>query len=156
MKKFTLDDLKVLRDWLRIPITDEQLEADPYLPPYYHPGDDDETIQYLRERRSKLGGSLPQRRVEHKALKLPPDSAYDVVKRGSGKQQVATTMAFVRLLRDLMRDKEFGPRIVPIIPDEARTFGMDSFFPTVKIYNPHGQHYMSVDAELMLAYKEST
>ncbi len=155
MKKFTLEDLKGLRDSLRIPISDEQLEANPYLPPYYHPGNDDPTIQYLRERRSKLGGSLPQRRVEHKALELPPESAYDGVKRGSGKQQIATTMAFVRLLKDLMRDKEFGKRVVPIIPDEARTFGMDSFFPTIKIYNPHGQQYTSVDAELMLAYKES-
>ena len=78
-----------------------------------------------------------------------------MAKRGSGKQAVATTMAFVRLLKDLMRDKEFGTRVVPIIPDEARTFGMDSFFPTVKIYNPHGQQYTSVDRELMLAYKES-
>jgi pyruvate dehydrogenase E1 component len=156
MKKFTLEDLKGLRDSLRIPITDEQLEANPYLPPYYHPGNDDPTIQYLRERRSKLGGPLPQRRVEHKALELPPESAYDGVKRGSGKQQIATTMAFVRLLKDLMRDKEFGKRVVPIIPDEARTFGMDSFFPTIKIYNPHGQQYTSVDAELMLAYKESS
>lgn len=75
--------------------------------------------------------------------------------QGSGKQQVATTMAFVRILRDLMRDKDFGPRVVPIIPDEARTFGMDSFFPTAKIYNPHGQQYTSVDRELMLAYTES-
>jgi len=155
MKKFTLEDLKGLRDSLKIPITDEQLEANPYLPPYYHPGTDDPTIQYLRERRSKLGGPLPQRRVEHKALELPADSAYDGVKRGSGKQQIATTMAFVRLLKDLMRDKEFGKRVVPIIPDEARTFGMDSFFPTIKIYNPLGQQYTSVDAELMLAYKES-
>jgi pyruvate dehydrogenase E1 component len=155
MKKFTLADLKGLRDSLKIPITDEQLEADPYLPPYYHPGNDDPAIQYLRERRTKLGGPLPQRRVEHKALELPADSAYDGVKRGSGKQQIATTMAFVRLLKDLMRDKEFGKRVVPIIPDEARTFGMDSFFPTIKIYNPLGQQYTSVDAELMLAYKES-
>jgi len=155
MKKLTLTDLKGLRDTLRIPISDEQLEADPYLPPYYHPGADDPAIQYLKERRAKLGGSLPHRRVEHAPLKLPDDSVYEVVKRGSGKQQIATTMAFVRLLRDMMRDKEFGRRVVPIIPDEARTFGMDSFFPTIKIYNPHGQHYTSVDADLMLAYKES-
>jgi pyruvate dehydrogenase E1 component len=155
MKKLTLDDLKMFRDGLRIPITDEQLEADPYLPPYYHPGEDNETIQYLRERRARLGGALPQRRVSAGSLKLPADSAYEAASRGSGKQAVATTMAFVRLLRDLMRDKDFGPRVVPIIPDEARTFGMDSFFPTAKIYNPHGQHYTSVDQELMLAYKES-
>jgi pyruvate dehydrogenase E1 component len=155
MKKLTLADLKGLRDTLRIPISDEQLEADPYLPPYYSPGADDPTIQYLHERRSKLGGSLPHRRDVHAPLKLPDDSAYDVLKRGSGKQPIATTMAFVRLLRDMMRDKEFGRRVVPIIPDEARTFGMDSFFPTIKIYNPHGQNYTPVDADLMLAYKES-
>jgi pyruvate dehydrogenase E1 component len=98
---------------------------------------------------------VPQRRVAGQSLKLPEAGSYDVARRGSGKQPVATTMAFVRLLRDLMRDKEFGPRVVPIIPDEARTFGMDSFFPTSKIYNPHGQRYTSVDRELMLAYKES-
>jgi pyruvate dehydrogenase E1 component len=155
MKKLTLEDLKRLRDTLRIPISDEQLEANPYLPPYYNPGPDDPTIQYLLERRAKLGGAMPQRRAEHVPLKLPDDSAYDVLKRGSGKQQIATTMAFVRLLKDLMRDKEFGRRVVPIIPDEARTFGMDSFFSTIKIYNPHGQNYTSVDADLMLAYKEA-
>ena len=155
MKKLTIEDLKLLRDSLRIPITDEQLDADPYLPPYYRPADDDEVLTYLRERRKALGGPMPARRTAGTQLALPPDSTYDVVKRGSGKQQVATTMAFVRLLKDLMRDKGIGHRIVPIIPDEARTFGMDSFFSTAKIYNPHGQNYVSVDAELMLAYKES-
>ncbi len=155
MKKLTIEDLRLLRDSLRIPITDEQLDADPYLPPFYRPDPDDEVLRYLRERRAKLGGPMPSRRTEGTKLTLPPDATYDVVKRGSGKQQVATTMAFVRLLKDLMRDKEIGHRIVPIIPDEARTFGMDSFFSTAKIYNPHGQNYVSVDAELMLAYKES-
>ncbi|SES16867.1 pyruvate dehydrogenase E1 component [Pedococcus cremeus] len=155
MKKLTLDDLKGLRDSLKLPISDEQLEADPYRPPYFHPGEDDPTLQYMKEQRQKLGGSLPKRVVDHKPLELPSHESYAVVKKGTGKQQVATTMAFVRLLKELMRDKEFGKRVVPIIPDEARTFGMDSFFPTIKIYNPHGQHYTSVDAELMLAYKES-
>lgn len=155
MKKLTLDDLKGLRDSLKLPISDEVLEKDPYSPPYFHPGPDDPSIKYLLERREKLGGPLPVRRVQHEPLKLPDHSAYDVVKKGTGKQQIATTMAFVRLLKELMRDKEFGKRVVPIIPDEARTFGMDSFFPTIKIYNPHGQKYTSVDAELMLAYKEA-
>nr|WP_238338455.1 pyruvate dehydrogenase (acetyl-transferring), homodimeric type [Pedococcus badiiscoriae] len=155
MKKLTLDDLKGLRDSLKLPISDEALEKDPYAPPYFHPGPDDPSIKYLLERREKLGGPLPVRRVQHEPLKLPDHSAYDVVKKGTGKQQIATTMAFVRLLKELMRDKEFGKRVVPIIPDEARTFGMDSFFPTIKIYNPHGQKYTSVDAELMLAYKEA-
>ena len=155
MKKLTLDDLKGLRDSLKLPISDEQLEADPYRPPYFHPGEDDPTIQYAKELRQKLGGSLPSRRVDHKPLELPPHESYAVVKKGTGKQQVATTMAFVRLLKDLMRDKEFGQRIVPIIPDEARTFGMDSFFSTIKIYNPHGQNYTPVDDDLMLAYREA-
>ncbi len=156
MKKLTLDDLKFFRDAMQIPISDAQLEADPYAPPYYHPGESDETLRYLRERRRVLGGGLPARRVATSPLKLPGESAYAVAKRGSGKQEVATTMGFVRLLRDLLRDKEFGSRVVPIIPDEARTFGMDSFFPTAKIYNPKGQRYASVDRDLMLSYKEAT
>ncbi|MCE0488109.1 pyruvate dehydrogenase (acetyl-transferring), homodimeric type [Ornithinimicrobium sediminis] len=156
MKKLTLDDLKAFRDGLRIPITDEQLEADPYAPPYYHPGEDDEAIRYMKERRQKLGGYLPERRpAAATPLTLPGDEAYKAAKKGSGKQGVATTMAFVRIFKDLMRDKEFGKHIVPIIPDEARTFGMDSFFPSAKIYNVHGQNYTSVDADLMLTYKES-
>jgi pyruvate dehydrogenase E1 component len=155
MKKLTLDDLKQFRDEQRIPISDKQLEADPYLPPYYHPGEKDEAIQYLRERRRQLGGPLPSRRTASKPLVLPGDKVYDFVKKGSGKQEVATTMAFVRLLRELIKDKEIGARFVPIIPDEARTFGMDSMFPSQKIYNPNGQNYTSVDADLMLAYKES-
>ena len=155
MKKLTLEDLKLFRDSLRIPVSDSQLDADPYLPPYYHPGDDAEEIRYLRDRRRKLGGPVPSRKERRTSIHLPSADAYQVVQRGSGKQQVATTMAFVRLLKDLMKDKEFGKRVVPIIPDEARTFGMDSFFPTAKIYNPHGQRYTSVDRELMLAYKES-
>ncbi|MGI9136317.1 MAG: transketolase-like TK C-terminal-containing protein, partial [Candidatus Nanopelagicales bacterium] len=89
-------------------------------------------------------------------LAQPKDDAYEVVKRGSGKQAVATTMAFVRLLKDLMKDEHIGHRFVPIIPDEARTFGMYAMFPTAKIYSPHGQQYLSVDRELMLSYKEST
>jgi pyruvate dehydrogenase E1 component len=155
MKKFSMDDLKLLRDRLRIPISDAQLESNPYLPPYYNPGEGDEVIQHLREVRHRLGGPLPQRRVAGTSLKLPEDASYEVARRGSGKQSVATTMAFVRLLKDLMRDKGFGPRVVPIIPDEARTFGMDSFFPTAKIYSPHGMTYTSVDRDLMLAYRES-
>ncbi len=155
MKKLTVDNLKSLRDSLHLPITDEQLEADPYAPPFYHPGMEDDRIAYMVERRHQLGGGLPSRRTTHAPLALPPDEAYESVAKGSGKQQVATTMAWVRLLKDLMRTPEFAERVVPIIPDEARTFGMDSFFPTIKIYNPNGQNYTSVDAELMLAYKES-
>ena len=153
MKKLTIQDLKGFRDTLQIPVDDDQL--DPYLPPYYRPSEDHEHMQYLHERRRQLGGSVPTRRTESKALELPGDAMYKDSKGGSGNQAVATTMAFVRLLRDLLRDPNIGKRIVPIIPDEARTFGMDSFFPTLKIYSPHGQQYMSVDRELMLSYKES-
>ncbi|MGI9824527.1 pyruvate dehydrogenase (acetyl-transferring), homodimeric type [Agromyces sp. Marseille-Q5079] len=155
MKKMTLDNLKTFRDEMRIPISDAQLEENPYLPPYYHPGQGDEAIQYLQERRRALGGYVPERRAKHVEISLPDDSAYAIAKKGSGTQEIATTMAFVRLLKDLIRSKDFGHRIVPIIPDEARTFGIDAFFPTAKIYNPNGQHYTSVDRELLLAYKES-
>ncbi|WP_320535832.1 pyruvate dehydrogenase (acetyl-transferring), homodimeric type [Pseudarthrobacter sp. IC2-21] len=155
MKKLTLDDLKKFRDHLRIPVTDEQLEKDLYSPPYYHPGSDAPEIKYMMERRAELGGAVPERRSKHQDIALPDAKTYEVAKRGSGKQQAATTMAFVRLLKDLMRDKNFGKHIAPIIPDEARTFGMDAFFPTAKIYNPKGQNYLSVDRDLVLAYKES-
>lgn len=155
MKKMTLDNLKAFRDAMRIPVTDAQLEENPYLPPYYNPGAEDATIQYLHERRRHLGGYVPERRAKYTQLSLPEDSAYAISKKGSGTQEIATTMAFVRLLKDLLRSKDFGHRIVPIIPDEARTFGMDAFFPNAKIYNPNGQHYTSVDRELLLAYKES-
>ncbi|MDO5864965.1 MULTISPECIES: pyruvate dehydrogenase (acetyl-transferring), homodimeric type [Paenarthrobacter] len=155
MKKLTMEDLKAFRDHLRIPISDEQLDADLYRPPYYHPGMDAPEIQYLMERRKALGGFLPERRPGHTPVTLPEAKSYDIAKRGSGKQQAATTMAFVRLLKDLMRDKNFGHRLVPVVPDESRTFGMDAFFPTAKIYNPKGQNYLSVDRDLVLAYKES-
>jgi pyruvate dehydrogenase E1 component len=155
MKKMTLDDLRMFRDELRIPITDADLERDPYLPPYYHPGTESPEIQYLIERRRNLGGFVPERRAKSKALVLPGDKVYETISKGSGKQEVATTMAIVRLIKDLIKDPEIGGRIVPIIPDEARTFGMDAMFPSQKIYNPHGQLYTSVDAKLMLAYKES-
>ena len=155
MKKMTLEDLKYFRDSTRIPISDAELEKDPYLPPYYHPGEDSPEIQYMLDRRNALGGFLPSRRTKSKTLTFDMASALKVTAKGSGKQQVATTMALVRIFKDLLRDKEIGKRIVPIIPDEARTFGMDSWFPTLKIYNRNGQLYTSVDAELMLAYKES-
>lgn len=154
MKKLTLEDLKEFRDRLHIPISDAQM--DPYLPPYYNPGLQDENLAYMMERRRQLGGALPTRREKSRPLVLPGDKVYDAVKRGSGTQPVATTMAFVRLFKDLLKDENIGTRFVPIIPDEARTFGMDSLFPTAKIYSPHGQQYSSVDRELMLSYKEST
>ena len=155
MKKMTLENLKTFRDDMRIPIADSALEADVYQPPYFHPGEADEAIQYMHERRQALGGYLPERRSKYTQVSLPSADVYDGARKGSGKQEVATTMAFARLLKDLLKNKDFGHRLVPIIPDEARTFGMDAYFPSSKIYNPHGQAYTSVDRELLLAYKES-
>jgi pyruvate dehydrogenase E1 component len=154
MKKLTKNDLKAFRDRLHLPITDAALEAE--LPPYFHPGEKSDEISYMAERREALGGSLPKRVIRSKPLQLPAAGAYGELKQGSGKQQVATTMALVRLFKDLMKDKEIGKRFVPIIPDEARTFGLDAIFPTAKIYSPHGQEYDAVDRELLLSYKEST
>ncbi|MFE9603395.1 pyruvate dehydrogenase (acetyl-transferring), homodimeric type [Streptomyces hokutonensis] len=153
MKKLTVADLKGFRDRLHLPITDQELESG--APPYYHPGRNSEEIQYMHDRRNALGGYVPTRVVRSKPLALPEDKTYASVKKGSGQQSIATTMAFVRLLKDLMRDKEIGKRFVLIAPDEYRTFGMDSFFPSAKIYNPLGQQYESVDRDLLLAYKES-
>ncbi|NMR19164.1 pyruvate dehydrogenase (acetyl-transferring), homodimeric type [Cellulomonas fimi] len=155
MKKLKSDDLKTLRDSLRIPITDEQIDADPYQPPYFNPGAEAPEIQYMLERRRALGGFLPERRTSYKPVELPPASSYDLLAKGSGHQEVATTMALVRLFKDLIKDKQFGHRIVPIVPDEARTFGLDSIFPSAKIFNTQGQHYLAVDRDMMLSYKES-
>ena len=154
MKKLTKDDLKKFRDRLYLPITDEAID-DAEVAPFYHPGDDSEEMQYMHERRRALGGPLPKRTVKAKPLTLPGDEMYSELSRGSGKQAVATTMAFVRLLKDLMKDEEIGRRVVPIAPDEYRTFGMDSMFPTAKVYSPMGQTYDSVDRKLLLTYKES-
>jgi pyruvate dehydrogenase E1 component len=153
MKKLTVAELKEFRDRLYLDIPDSALEAE--LPPYYHPGEKSEEIQYMLERRAALGGFLPKRTVRAKPLPQAASTAYDDLKKGSGRQPVATTMAFVRLLKDLMKDAAIGDRFVPVIPDEARTFGMDSLFPTAKIYSPHGQSYDAVDRNLLLSYKES-
>ena len=154
MKKMTHEDLLAFRDTLLIPLTDEQIDAK--APPYYHPGVDSPEYKYMMERRATLGGSIPTRRSKSAPLVQPPIETYESVIRGSGTQEIATTMAFVRLLKDLIKDPNIGKRFVPIIPDEARTFGMDSLFPTLKIYSPQGQTYTSVDRDLMLSYKEST
>ena len=156
MKKLTLEDLKLFRDKQGIPISDEVLEADPYQPPYFHPGMDSPEIKYMLERRNELGGFLPERRVNYTHLQVPELDKLRSIRKGSGKQKVATTMALVRTFKEIMRDKELGKRIVPIIPDEARTFGMDSWFPTLKIWNPRGQSYVPVDHDLMLSYREAT
>ena len=158
MKKLSTDALKAFRDRIHLPVTDEEIDAAYSADgsaPFYHPGEDSDVLEYLRDRRAELGGPVPERRVDPTPLKLPGDAVYSELKQGSGKQAIATTMALVRLLRDLMKDPEIGPRIVPIAPDEFRTFGMDSMFSKEKIYNPHGQTYESVDRKLLMAWKES-
>jgi pyruvate dehydrogenase E1 component len=153
MKKLTTDDLKAFRDRLYLPISDDQL-TDAYDPPYYHPGDDSPEMQYMHERRRALGGYLPERRVNPKPIQLPGDEAYAPLMKGGGQAKVASTQALVRLLRELLKNTPIGQRIVPIAPDEFRTFGMDSLFPTAKIYSPFEQTYESVDRKLLLSWKE--
>ncbi|HEU5454392.1 MAG TPA: pyruvate dehydrogenase (acetyl-transferring), homodimeric type, partial [Nocardioides sp.] len=158
MKKLTPGDLKKYRDRLYLPISDRDLERsydETGAAPFFHPGKDAPEIEYMMERRKALGGSLPKRVVRATPLKLPGDEMYDELKQGSGKNAIATTMALVRLLKDWMKDPEIGKRIVPIAPDEYRTFGMDSMFPSAKVYNPGGQQYEAVDRKLLLSYKES-
>ena len=148
-KKLTADELKVFRDRLELPIPDERLKE----APYYHPGADAPEIQYMLERRRQLGGSVPRRVVVPKALPAPKDESFTEFFAGSDRP-ASTTMAFSRLVRNLVRDDQVGNRIVPIIPDEARTFGMDPLFKEVGIYNPLGQRYTPVDKELLLSYIE--
>ncbi|WP_107772893.1 pyruvate dehydrogenase (acetyl-transferring), homodimeric type [Nocardioides sediminis] len=158
MKKLTPADLKKFRDRLYLPISDKELEESYEKTggaPFFHPGKDAPEIEYMMERRKQLGGSVPRRVVRASSLKLPGDEIYSELKQGSGKNKIATTMAVVRLLKDWMKDPEIGDRLVPIAPDEYRTFGMDSMFPSAKVYNPGGQQYESVDRKLLLSYKES-
>nr|WP_319804632.1 pyruvate dehydrogenase (acetyl-transferring), homodimeric type [Nocardioides malaquae] len=159
MKKLTLEDVKRFRDRLRMPISDKELEEHyerTGQAPLFHPGVDSPEVEYMLERRRQLGGSLPARVDRSSPLSLPGAEIYADLKKGAGANKVATTMATVRLLRDWMKHPGIGDRIVPIAPDEYRTFGMDSMFPTAKVYNPAGQTYESVDRKLLLSYKEST
>ncbi|MEU6578696.1 pyruvate dehydrogenase (acetyl-transferring), homodimeric type [Streptomyces sp. NPDC046805] len=154
MKKLSGKEFRAMRDLLELPIPDSKLDDD--LVPYGHPGPDAPEVRYLQERRAALGGPIPARRI-HPAAALPdpPVKPFEALAKGSGNQEIATTMAFVRLVKDLMRDEETGKRWVPIVPDEARTFGMESLFPTAGIYSPRGQTYDPVDRDQLLHYKEA-
>jgi len=157
IKKMTNAQLRVLRERLHMQdeIPEEAL-ADGEEAPYFCPPDDSPEMVYLRERRTALDGPLPSRKVNiRRPLTLPSDKPFTEFVSGSGKQEVSTTMAFTRLLRGLAREKEFGPRVVPIIPDEARTFGMDALFKEFGIYAAQGQKYEPVDYSLLLSYSES-
>jgi pyruvate dehydrogenase E1 component len=154
IKKLTEAELRTFRDRLELPITDNELAQD--LPPYAHPGVDSPEHQYLMEHRRRLGGHLPSRHVTPKTMTLPGQDAYRELLAGTGdKVAASTTGAFTRLLRNLLRDPDVGPRVVPIIPDEARTFGVDGLFRPYKIYAPGGQQYEPVDADLLLSYQEA-
>lgn len=128
MKKLNSDDLKLLRDTLQLDIPDAQLD-DPYNAPYFKPDANHPAMQYMQERRRQLGGYVPERRVMEQGIATPPEKPFNGIRSGSGKQKVATTMAFVRMLKDLLRDKEFGKHIVPIIPDEARNVRPGCYLP---------------------------
>ena len=151
-KKLNEDELRHFRSRFGIPISDDEVaEA-----PFYRPPDDSPEIVYLRERRQALGGQLPRRAVRAEPLTTPPPQFFQEFKDGSGGRETATTMAFGRILTKLMRDKEIGRLIVPIIPDEARTFGLDSLFRPFGIYSHVGQLYEPVDRDTLSYYKEAT
>ncbi|NNM34209.1 MAG: pyruvate dehydrogenase (acetyl-transferring), homodimeric type, partial [Gemmatimonadetes bacterium] len=151
MKKLSDEELRVFRDRLQLPIPDEDLKD----APYYHPGENSPEIEYMMERRRALGGLIPRRGVTPVDLDLPSADIYADFRKGTGpKVPVSTTMAFVRMLRTLLKQEPFGDRIVPIIPDEARTFGMESLFREFKIYAANGQQYKPVDHDVLLSYTE--
>ncbi len=151
LKKLSEAELRVFRDRLQLPIPDEQLKDDPY----YHPGPGSLEVEYLLERRRALGGPLPRRVV--RAAPLPaPEPSVDAEFAAGSDIPVSTTMAFARLLRNLVREPQLGRQVVPIIPDEARTFGMDPLFKEVGIYSALGQRYEPVDSDLVLSYREAT
>jgi pyruvate dehydrogenase E1 component len=150
VKKLDLEGLKDFRDRFDIPISDADLEK----VPYYRPPEDSTEMRYLKQRRSSLGGSLPRRKSDFEALQIPPLSILESVLKGTGDRQISTTMAFVRILSALIKDKQIGERIVPIVPDEARTFGMEGMFRQLGIYSSGGQLYEPTDTDQIMYYRE--
>ncbi|WP_341936624.1 pyruvate dehydrogenase (acetyl-transferring), homodimeric type [Marinimicrobium sp. C2-29] len=150
VKKLDVDALKTFRDRFNIPIEDKELEKIPY----YRPADDSAEMQYLHERRKELNGYLPARKADFEALEIPTLDAFKKQLEGSGDRKISTTMAFVRVLNTLIKDKKVGDRVVPIVPDEARTFGMEGMFRQVGIYSAGGQQYTPQDAGQIMYYKE--
>jgi pyruvate dehydrogenase E1 component len=150
LKKPGKEALRSFRDRYRMPISDEKFDEIPF----YKPPEDSPEMQYLRERREALGGPLPSRRADAPPLQIPPFESFASQTEGTGEREISTTMAFVRLLTTLTRDENVGPNIVPIIPDEARTFGMEGLFRVLGIYAAKGQLYDPVDADQVMYYKE--
>jgi len=150
LKKPAHEALVAFRDRYRIPISDEKIQE----APFYKPDDDSAEMMYLRERREALGGFVPQRRASMPALEIPPFEAFASQTEGTGEREISTTMAFVRLLTALTRDEKLAKHVVPIVPDEARTFGMEGLFRVLGIYAAKGQLYDPVDADQVMYYKE--
>ncbi|GAA0724792.1 pyruvate dehydrogenase (acetyl-transferring), homodimeric type [Dokdonella soli] len=149
-KKLDDDAVRHFRDRFQIPIADDKLKD----VPYYHPGKESPEVQYMLERRKALGGFLPQRRRKSTSIAVPDLSAFEAITKGSGEREVSTTMAFVRGINLLLRDKQLAPHVVPIVADEARTFGMEGMFRQIGIYAPFGQKYKPVDADQLMYYRE--
>ena len=153
-KKLDDEAIRTFRDRFNIPVTDKQLEEAAQVP-FYHPGENSPEVQYLKERRAALGGYLPQRRRKaSQSFETPKLEAFDRLLKSTGDREISTTMAFVQGLNIALRDKQVGPRLVPIVADEARTFGMEGMFRQIGIYAPFGQKYKPVDADQLMYYRE--
>jgi pyruvate dehydrogenase E1 component len=149
-KKMDVESIRQFRDRFALPIGDDQLED----VPYYHPGEDSEEVRYIKERREELGGFIPQRALQDGVLEVPGLEVFESLLKSSGEREISTTMAFVRALSLLLRQKSIADRIVPIVADEARTFGMEGMFRQLGIYSSGGQLYTPVDSDQLMFYKE--
>jgi pyruvate dehydrogenase E1 component len=149
-KKLSEEDLKIFRDRFNIPVTDEDIKS----LPFKKPDEDSEETRYLKSKRAALGGYLPHRRRTAPPLAVPPLEAFASILEGTGQREISTTMAFVRILTTLLKDKNIGKNVVPIVPDEARTFGMEGLFRQIGIYSSVGQLYTPQDAETLMSYRE--
>ncbi len=149
-KKMDTASIKAFRDRFNIPVADDKLDE----VPFYHPGADSPEVKYMKARREALGGSLPQRRRKSESLPVPELVVFDRLLKSSGEREISTTMAFVQALNIILRDKTVGPRTVPIVADEARTFGMEGLFRQIGIYAPFGQLYRPMDADQLSYYRE--
>ena len=149
-KKMDMESIRQFRDRFGVPVPDEDLEE----VPYYHPGPDSEEVKYMLERREALGGFIPQRRRQNGSIEAPALEIFESLLKSSGEREFSTTMAFVRGLSLLLRDKNITDRIVPIVADEARTFGMEGMFRQLGIYSSTGQLYTPVDSDQLMFYKE--
>ena len=150
-KKMSGEQLKAFRDRFRVPVSDKECEQ----APFYKPDPDSEEMRYLHARREELGGFLPKRMAEHDKLTVPPREKFKKYFEGSGGKEASTTFVLGSLMTDLLRDKNLGERVVPIIPDEARTFGFEGLFKQVGIYAPKGQLYEPVDRAQLMYYREA-